>query len=85
MARIQLCSVHGNNLLPSSCQPCSAVAHMVREQCREQLVVEPAASVPQAKDRLFAKRVNEAEPTLVLSEEEMSLLEAIHSQVRSCK
>ena len=79
-----MCSEHDNDLRPLTCRACKAMNHMVRKNLRQHLVVdgsEGPSVVPSAKDRLLDKRSDHQEPTLVLSSDEMAVLEAIFGQV----
>ena len=92
-AKVVMCSVHRNDLRPLTCRACKAMNHMIQKNLRVHLVVdgsEPSSSaVPQAKDRLLAKRSDHEEPTLVFNEDEMAVFGAIFGQVqileRKCK
>ena len=82
-SKMRLCSVHGNNLSPTTCSSCKHLYHIIRKDVRQSLVVEePASSIPTAKERLMSKRSDEIDPTLVFSEEEMAIAEVLTSQGR---
>ena len=81
-AKVQLCSVHGNDLVPLTCPACKACRHMMRENMSEQLVVdhETLSVVPTATGHLLRKRSDKVEPTLVFTEEEMNFAELLATQ-----
>ena len=79
-ARVVMCSEHDNDLRPLACRACKAMNYMIRKNLRQHLVVdvsEAPSAVPKAKDRLLGKRSDQEEPTLVFSEDEVAVLEAI--------
>ena len=82
--KVVMCSWHHNDLRPTSCRACKAMNHMIRDNLRQHLVVdgsEVPSVVPKARDRLLGKRSDHQDPTLVLSEDEVAVLEAIFGQV----
>ena len=82
--KVQMCSMHENDLRPLTCRGCKAMFHMIRKNLRIHLVVDGSAgpsAIPTAKDRLLSKRSDDQVPTLVLSEEEIAVLLAICGKV----
>ena len=68
-AKVQLCTVHGNNLVPKSCRAYKACSHMVRQNMVDQLVVDaaPPTTVPTAAVWLMRSRSDKVEPTLTFT------------------
>ena len=75
VAKIQLCSEHGNNIVPDMCNACQGVTRMVKQDMTRQLMghggLPNTSSIPSPADRLLGKRIDEVEPTLVFSLEEL--------------
>ena len=74
-AKVQLCTIHGNNLVPDICNVCRHCTHFIKAPVVKQLVVASAPTVPGVipgpADRLLVRRSDERDPTLVFTQEEM--------------
>lgn len=78
-ARMTLCSVHKNNLVPATCKVCKHMTHIIKGDMAKQLVVDGTV-IPTASERLLRKRSDQAEATLTFTDEELALAEKIYSQ-----
>ena len=85
-AKVLLCSDHGNNLLPDTCNACRCVSRLVGPDMARQLVVHgglpSTSSIPSPAKRLLGKRSDEVEPTLVFCEEELEVADKMFSMGR---
>ena len=82
-ARVLLCSVHKNNLLPDQCNACRCCSRLVGADMARQLAMHgglPSTSaIPGPAQRLCDKQSDEIDPTLVLSSEEMETAKRMFS------
>ena len=85
-ARVLLCSVHKNNLVPDTCNACCCCSRLVGADMARSLAMHgglPSTSaIPGPAQRLMDKRSDEVEPTLVLSVEEMEIADKMFSMGR---
>ena len=81
--KMMMCSEHSNNLVPLTCSTCKHIAHMLRKDVRDQLVVDDSvgpSAVPSTKERLRRQRSDSLPATLIFTEEELQLHKEIHGQ-----
>ena len=74
---MQLCTVHGNNLVPEVCNACRACSHFVKSSVVKQLAVShsdtAASGIPGPAERLLGRCSDERDPTLNFSSEKMAI------------
>ena len=75
-AKIQLCTVHGNDIMPETCNACLHCSHFIKPDMLQQLVVTNKAGpskIPGPAERLLSRRSDEQDPTLTFSPEDMEI------------
>ena len=80
-AKIQLCTVHGNDLVPDTCNVCHHCSKFIKPDMLKQLLAaqggEDRRKIPGPAERLLGQRSDVKDPTLVFTQEEMATAEKL--------